>query len=217
MISVQLSFQKDPFSLPMWAYANHTVTTTWAGQTGFFFERNNPMYHRSTSYRKHWNALIETYGGLCYYCQDEIAVVLDHIIPYSWEANNDIDNLVPACIFCNAIASDKIFDSLEHKRQYLLNRRKISKRAICTDCLLPFTYREHSPSMFLCALCYDAEYDTELSKEDRWHKWTALLRVVGIEPEAHQQAKKKAGVWKNDRKYLQQLITDYYSVFWVQE
>lgn len=214
MNSMYYPFQKDPFSLPVWARVIHAVTTTWAGQAGFFFERNNPMYHRSTSYRKHWQTLIDYYGGLCFYCQDEIAVCIDHIIPYSWEVNNEIDNLVPACIYCNSIAGDRVFEDVEHKRQYVVNRRKRTNRAICTDCLLPFTYREHSPSLFLCAFCYDVEYDTEYSKQKGWYKWTALLRDAGIDPDAHQEARVKAGKWRNDRKYLQQLITDYYSIKW---
>lgn len=172
---------------------------------------------RLTSYRKHWKALIDIHGGLCFYCQDEIAVVIDHIIPYSWVVNNDIENLVPTCTYCNSIGGDRVFDDVEHKRQYILNRRKRNNRAICVDCLLPFTYREHSPSLFLCAICYDIEYETTLSKEKGWYKWMALLREAGIEPDAHQDARAKAGEWKRDRKYLQQLITDFYSTYWEQE
>lgn len=172
---------------------------------------------RIVSYRKHWNTLIEIYGGLCFYCQDEIAVVTDHIIPYSWEVNNDISNLVPACVYCNNIAGDRVFEDVEQKRLYILARRKRTNRAICTECLLPFAYREHSPSLFLCAFCYDAEYDTAFSATQRWHNWIALLREAGIEPDAHQEAKVKAGQWRKDRKYLQQLITDYYLTYWINE
>lgn len=216
MIDV-LFLSQEPYSLPTWAYVNHTVTTTLAVYRAFLFERNNPMQQRITTYRKHWKALIEMHGGLCFYCQDEIAVVPDHIIPYSWVVHNEIENLVPACAYCNSIAGDRIFENVEEKRRYILARRKRNNRAICTDCLLPYTYREHSPSLFLCALCYDTEYGTSLSKEKGWYRWTALLRDAGMEPDAHQDAKRKAGVWKKDRKYLQQLITDYYSAYWMQE
>src|SRR5688500_7331680 len=111
------------------------------------------MSDRRMSYKKRWKELIDYYGARCYYCRKEIATTIDHVVPYSWDAVNDIENLVPACALCNCLAGDKIFDSVEKKRQYILAQRskRNNMRGICTECLLPFAYRRHSPSVFLCA------------------------------------------------------------------
>jgi len=104
------------------------------------------MSERSQTYKKWWGQLVEMYGHHCYYCREEIATTIDHIVPYSWDGDNQLDNLVPACMLCNCIASNKMFDTLEQKRQYIMAQRKgrTSQRAICTDCLLPYTYLTHS-------------------------------------------------------------------------
>jgi hypothetical protein len=145
------------------------------------------MNNRRTTYKKRWKELIEYYGARCFYCRKEIATTIDHVVPYSWDGVNDIENLVPACVLCNCIASDKMFDSVEHKRQYILKQRakRSNMRAICLECLLPFNYRRHSPSIFLCAECYDIEYGTKSSKTKEWDKWLYQLRQAGIPVEAH--------------------------------
>lgn len=116
-------------------------------------------------------------------------------MPMSWDNDDSLENLVPACGLCNGIASNKIFESVEHKRQYILSRRANhgNRRAICTECLLPYSYREHSPSLFLCAECYDKEYGTAYSSRNVWAEWKKLLLEAGIFPEVHAMAKKKLG------------------------
>ena len=66
--------------------------------------------HRVMTYKKWWNELTERYGDFCFYCRKEIATTIDHVVPYSWDEDNSIENLVPACGLCNSLASDKIFD-----------------------------------------------------------------------------------------------------------
>jgi hypothetical protein len=170
---------------------------------------------RPGRYRKYWDELTSMYGNLCYYCRDELATTIDHVVPWSWDNDNDITNLVPACARCNSIASDKMFDDVEHKRQYILNRRKSkrTRRSVCTECLLPFEYRVMSPSLFLCAECYDREYDTSWSNRRVWKDWLKILRTVGTYPEAHRYAFKKYGPanTKRDKRQFVYLIIEYYT------
>jgi hypothetical protein len=145
---------------------------------------------RIRNYQTCWKTLTAKYGSLCFYCQEEVATTLDHVVPYSHDRDDSLENLVPACALCNCIASDKLFEYVEEKRQYILNKRRNHKlrRAICTSCLLPFAYRTHSPSLFLCAECYDREYGTHYSKGKQWAFWKTELDAAGISIEAHRRA-----------------------------
>lgn len=157
--------------------------------------------------------LIDLYGRTCFYCHDEIAVVIDHVVPWSWDNDNDIENLVPTCMLCNLLASNKIFDDVESKRQYILGRRKNYKlqRAICTDCMLPFSYREHSPSLFLCAECYDIDRGTEKSKTKQWIDWLNTCEMAGIIPEAHRKLRENLRRFRStDKKGKIQFLVDLY-------
>lgn len=161
------------------------------GGRHFVFGAN--MNNRRMTYKKRWKELIAYYGARCYYCRKEAATTIDHVVPYSWDAVNDIENLVPACALCNAIAGDKMFEDVEQKRQYILSQRakRTNMRAICPECLLPFTYRTHSPSMFLCAECYDLEYGTRHSESREWVRWLSQLRTAGIPAKAHRRMRER--------------------------
>jgi HNH endonuclease len=171
------------------------------------------MKSRRDTYKKRWRELIEYYGARCYYCRKEIATTIDHVVPYSWDAVNDIDNLVPACVLCNCLAGDKVFDDVEEKRRYILQQRskRANMRAICTECLLPFGYRSHSPSMFLCAECYDVEHDTHLARKPEWNRWLRQLRLAGIPVEAHRKMKDrmKSVRFKTRDEKMETLIDEY--------
>lgn len=172
------------------------------------------MSNRSLTYKKRWKKLITYYGHRCFYCRQEIATTIDHVVPYSWDADNDIDNLVPACSLCNSLAHNKMFDTVEQKRQYIMGERKkrTSQRAICTSCLLPYSYRIHSPSLFYCAECYDEDYGTKFSKTKEWRKWISQLRQAGIPAEAHRAAKGKFGwIRSDDRMAKIEILIDEYS------
>ena len=167
-------------------------------------------------YRKHWDELIDRYGRTCFYCREEIAVTIDHVIPWDWDNDNNIENLVPACVLCNALASDKIFDDVERKRQYILGQRKSRKlrRTICTDCLLPYAYLEHSPSLFLCAECYDDNYKTDHAKDKRWLFWLRICELAGIFPEAHRKFRNLNIKYRpKDRKAKYQKLIDLYNEY----
>ena len=55
-----------------------------------------------------------TPGG---YCFDEWATVWDHMMPASNGGKTQPDNLMPCCRGCNYWFSDKIFPSIEAKRE----------------------------------------------------------------------------------------------------
>jgi 5-methylcytosine-specific restriction endonuclease McrA len=142
------------------------------------------------SYRGKWRKLIKAHGSLCFYCQEEPASSIDHIIPVSYGGNGSLDNLVPACMRCNLIAGDKVFDDVWQKQQYIIRKRKGKHtHAQCTECLLPFEYRYHSPSMFLCAECYALEYGTNHDKSKRWKAWLIDLESAGVLIDAHRDAR----------------------------
>src|ERR1051325_5055731 len=55
----------------------------------------------------------------CGYCFEKWATCWDHIIPYSLGGPTHTDNLMPACRACNSMLSDKVFNSIEEKREYV--------------------------------------------------------------------------------------------------
>jgi 5-methylcytosine-specific restriction endonuclease McrA len=58
-------------------------------------------------------------GGKCWYCgkqthpygQDRNAFCVDHVVPRILGGGNDVDNMVPACGYCNTIKGGKALDS----------------------------------------------------------------------------------------------------------
>ena len=147
---------------------------------------------RSGRHRKHWRRLVEESdnGGLCFYCETRIGSTIDHITPLSFGGSDDIENLVLACPLCNGVASNKVFDDVYLKRSYIQGviKRRYGKRiAECTDCLILFEYRVNSPSLFLCAECYDYHYGTREANKVKWRQWLNLLDTAGYCIEAHRE------------------------------
>lgn len=122
------------------------------------------------------------YGSLCYWCREEVATCIDHYVPYSWDQDNSIENLVPSLTLCNVLARSKLFESVDHKRQYILNKRRNKKHGFLrySEYLVPFVQHEHSPSPFLCAYCYDEEYGTQECASKSWIRWLELLDTAEI-------------------------------------
>jgi hypothetical protein len=80
----------------------------------------------------------------CGYCFEKWATCWDHIIPYSLGGPTNTDNLMPACRACNAMLSDKVFDSIEEKREYVRvnqqpHRIKDFPKALITRLVPDFT------------------------------------------------------------------------------
>lgn len=74
--------------------------------------------------------IFSNYNGLCAYCL-LCAEEIDHIIPWSYNQDDSLDNLVPVCWLCNQIASNRMFETFEKKRQWVLaTRYKLIKNNI---------------------------------------------------------------------------------------
>jgi len=145
---------------------------------------------RSHGYRRHWSTLIEAHGELCFYCEIEPSMCIDHIVPVSFGGGDEIENLVPSCNRCNLTAGDKVFGDVSQKRQYILgNRKKRLTHAVCSSCLLPYQYRINSPSPTLCAECYDGEYGTKYASRKGWVSWVDDLEAAGYFVEAHRESR----------------------------
>lgn len=147
------------------------------------------MTKRRHVYRNHWKRLIETYGDMCYWCNEEGVGCIDHITPVSYGGSDRFENLVPSCTLCNLLASDKVFLCEDSKRQYLVRRRRGRQRHyLCSCCGIPFVKNEHVPSYLMCPYCYDHEYeDTTYSESKRWRKWLNTMRRGGYDLEAYER------------------------------
>lgn len=58
-------------------------------------------------------------GTICGYCFEKLATGYDHILPWSYRHDNRESNLYPACIRCNGVAGNLIFETLDAKREYI--------------------------------------------------------------------------------------------------
>jgi len=61
-------------------------------------------------------------GTPCGYCFQNWATGWDHLIPFSYRADNRRLNLYPSCRRCNSILGNKIFQTIEDKREYVRSR-----------------------------------------------------------------------------------------------
>ena len=43
----------------------------------------------------------------CNHCRSPYDLQIDHIVPYSWTQNNDVNNLQVLCKFCNILKGNK--------------------------------------------------------------------------------------------------------------
>lgn len=80
--------------------------------------------------------ILENQNNKCIYCGEEFGNVVmvngktypaypvwDHVIPFSMSFNNHANNYVASCQICNAIKTDKFFDSLEDASQFIMEER----------------------------------------------------------------------------------------------
>jgi rubrerythrin len=107
--------------------------------------------------------VFERFYYLCVYCGDT-ADVIDHVIPWSYCHTHDEENLVASCSVCNEIASDKVFDSLQEKTNYIKAirsgqkwTRKTNNKKIriyyCTECGVVLHPCINGSTNFLCPSC----------------------------------------------------------------
>lgn len=74
----------------------------------------------------------------CVYCGD-VADTVDHMVPLSFQRSagkrfatraGQNKNLVPSCRECNNLAGNKIFDTKQDKKAYIINRLRSKYRKI---------------------------------------------------------------------------------------
>lgn len=77
-----------------------------------------------------------------------------------------MENLIAACAICNGIASDKVFNTLQEKRDYVRSRygsymekryrRFLHDHSVCADCEELYNPSEPGATNLLCPKCYRA-------------------------------------------------------------
>ena len=84
--------------------------------------------------------LLEKFNNSCCYCDrrfgsyvevngslKQIRVNYDHKIPFSYSYNNQDDNFLPACSFCNNWKSNNIFQTMEDAKLYVSQKWEEAK------------------------------------------------------------------------------------------
>ena len=64
-------------------------------------------------------------GIWCYdsWVQNSKSVTIDHIIPIKMGGNNKVDNLITSCMKCNITKNDRVFESFEQAREFILKEK----------------------------------------------------------------------------------------------
>src|SRR5216684_684991 len=96
-------------------YARNDKLEASRGRTWFLALLSILAYKRAV--RRYRRKSVKGKYGVCAYCGGRAGTV-DHVEPFSYLYNNSDSNCVPACLECNSLATDKLFDSFETKRLY---------------------------------------------------------------------------------------------------
>ena len=112
--------------------------------------------------------ILERDGYVCFYCLGE-ALVVDHIVPWSYTFDDHPDNLIASCELCNALASDMVFNTLAAKAEYVAKKRRLRRhngfhysKAVCEQCEATFSPGVEGASNLLCGDCYEPMEELEL-------------------------------------------------------
>ena len=94
--------------------------------------------------KKTKDSIIENQQFCCFYCGHYFDIVVrynnklvtlvphfDHIVPFSYDQNNNVSNLIAACNLCNLWKSNRIFSNLEDIQIYV--KEKYKKEITITD------------------------------------------------------------------------------------
>ena len=128
----------------------------------------------------------------CVYCGFR-ANCIDHVVPWSYGGGHEDDNLVASCDVCNKILSDRVFDSVDSKRQFVRDRYgdhfagrvsvAIKSLSICGDCGFVFAPSVPGATNVLCAQCY--------LDDSEWHPRDDRRKEKRIRRDAHLVLSKK--------------------------
>lgn len=58
-----------------------------------------------------WKQVLIDYDHMCLYCGSKDKLTIDHFIPYYKGGENTVDNVVPACSYCNSSKGAKDFQT----------------------------------------------------------------------------------------------------------
>ena len=92
-------------------------------------------YYRSEAWRKLRGQVLMRDGCSCRYCGAE-ARMADHVVPRKRGGADALDNLVACCGACNKAAGNRIFLSVEAKREWIRSARGLDnpqKVMVITD------------------------------------------------------------------------------------
>lgn len=82
----------------------------------------------------------------CVYCF-ELAMEVDHIIPYSYIPDNTDANLVASCRLCNSLAGSMVFPSFIMKYQYIKQKREKRKNRRHSPVIVPPPIIDEAPKV----------------------------------------------------------------------
>lgn len=70
-------------------------------------------------------------GDVCYYCGIPGKMTVDHLIPISRGGTDDIENIVPACLLCNARKNNKtaeeFFEIINTSKEIAFNQARVAE------------------------------------------------------------------------------------------
>lgn len=98
-------------------------------------ERMSPPIFKRTQLRKsEKEEILNNQNGKCFYCNHELgslyekqgnfgitSIHYDHLIPFSFSANNHVENFVASCNFCNQYKYNKMFNDIDEAKRYLVD------------------------------------------------------------------------------------------------
>jgi HNH endonuclease len=76
-----------------------------------------------------WIEVIRKCDGNCWFCGRE-AKTVDHATPRSRGGTNHIDNLLPACVYCNNLKGDMSIRMFRKHVKFLIARKMLSNGMI---------------------------------------------------------------------------------------
>ena len=95
--------------------------------------------HRVSVCKRKQTAILKQQENKCIYCDYEIGSLIwsttshkyikttvnfDHFVPWSYDNNNKIKNIVASCNICNALKTNYHFESIEKAKSFILERWK---------------------------------------------------------------------------------------------
>ena len=78
-------------------------------------------YRNRISIRKRRD-IFKKFGNCCVYCGEQ-ATALDHFVPWSHDYDNGTGNLLASCGPCNQAAGNRVFDTFDQKRAWIMDHR----------------------------------------------------------------------------------------------